>query len=83
MKHDRAITAMILALGIALSALILCIETILHSGPVSSEEATVLSTVLGASVGAVATYLGGGRLGGGRQSRSDDDGSNEPPTTSP
>ena len=60
MDSPRAVAAVILALGIAASAVILCIETIIHAGPVSSEEATVLSTVLGASVGAVATYLGGG-----------------------
>jgi hypothetical protein len=55
----RGWVALLLAFGIAASAIIICIETILHVGPASAEEATVLSTVLGASVGAVATYLGG------------------------
>ena len=55
----RGWVALLLAFGIAASAIIICIETILHVGPATAEEATVLSTVLGASVGAVATYLGG------------------------
>lgn len=61
-REYRAIAAIVLALGITVSAILLCMETILHPGAISSEEATVLSTVLGASVGAVATYLGGAKV---------------------
>lgn len=63
----HGLVAMVLALGLATAVVILCIETILHLGPVSDSEAAVLSTVLGAAVGAVATFLGGaarGRNGG-------------------
>ena len=71
MLRDRAIAALVLAIGVAASVVILCIETVVHSGPVSAEEATVLSTVLGATVGAVATYLGGAAVG--RRHPPDDD----------
>jgi hypothetical protein len=29
-----------------------------HSGPISAEESTLIATVLGAAVGALATFLG-------------------------
>lgn len=54
----RALCAVILAVGVTAAVIILCLETITHLGPVSDSEAAVLSTVLGAAVGAVATYLG-------------------------
>jgi hypothetical protein len=55
----RGIAALILAVGLAATVIILAIETIIHTGPVSTQEASLLSTVLGATVGAVAVYLGG------------------------
>ena len=57
----HGLVAIVLALGLAVAVVLLCLETILHRGPVSDSEAAVLSTVLGAAVGAVATYLGGAR----------------------
>ena len=54
----HGLVAIVLALGLAVAVVLLCLETILHRGPVSDSEAAVLSTVLGAAVGAVATYLG-------------------------
>ena len=63
----HGLVAIVLALGLATAVVLLCLETILHRGPVSDTEAAVLSTVLGAAIGAIATYLGGaarGRNGG-------------------
>jgi uncharacterized membrane protein len=57
----HGLVAIVLALGLATTVILLALETILHRGPVSDTEAAVLSTVLGAAVGAVATYLGGAR----------------------
>lgn len=83
MLRDRAVAALILAVGVAASVVILCIETIIHSGPVSAEEATVLSTVLGATVGAVATYLGGAAIDRHRSSGDDEaDEGGDPPASS-
>jgi hypothetical protein len=36
----------------------LAIGSVVLNGPVSVEESTLLSTTLGAAIGAVATYLG-------------------------
>ena len=41
------------------SALALAIGDATHTSPTPAEDATILSTVLGASVGALAGYLGG------------------------
>jgi len=55
----HAIVAIILALGAASSIVLLTVMELTRDGHVTPEEATLLSTVLGAAVGAVATYLGG------------------------
>jgi hypothetical protein len=55
----RGIVAVILALGAAIAVILLIVETILHAEAVTSQEATVISTSLGAMIGAVAVYLGG------------------------
>lgn len=51
--------AVILAAGTALAVIVLAVGAAATAGPISQEDAALLSTVLGASVGAVATYLGG------------------------
>lgn len=51
--------AIILALGASTTIILLAVQEIIHVGHVTAEEATLLSTVLGAVVGAAATYLGG------------------------
>jgi len=58
-KRGRTIVAIILSLGASVSIILLIIETILHTGPITSQEATVVSTTLGAVIGAVAVFLGG------------------------
>ena len=54
----RGIAALVLAFGVAASALALAVGDAAHVGPTPPETATILSTVLGASVGALAGYLG-------------------------
>jgi hypothetical protein len=58
------LVAAILAAGIALAIVAICIGVATHEGPISAEESTLIATVLGAAVGAIATYLGTGRGGG-------------------
>lgn len=53
----RGVVALLLAVGVAGSALALAIgDAVRVSTP--AEDATILSTILGASVGAIAGYLG-------------------------
>jgi hypothetical protein len=54
----HGLAAIILALGVSVTVVLLGVETLTHDGHVSPEEATLLATVLGAGVGAIATYLG-------------------------
>lgn len=54
----RGLTAVILAGGLAVSVIALAIGAELANKTLSEQEASVLSTVLGAVVGALATYLG-------------------------
>jgi hypothetical protein len=54
----HTLVALILATGAALAVVTLAVGSVALNGPVSTEEATLLSTALGAIVGAVATYLG-------------------------
>lgn len=59
-SHLTAVVAVILALGVAISIVILSVSELSHAndGHISTEEATLLATVLGAGIGAIATYLG-------------------------
>lgn len=56
----RSIAALILALGAAVAIVLLAWSEADHqtAGHISEAESTLLATVLGAMVGAVATYLG-------------------------
>jgi uncharacterized membrane protein AbrB (regulator of aidB expression) len=58
MKNSHSIVAVILAVGVSITVIILAVETVLHTGSISEQESALLSTVLGAAIGAVATYLG-------------------------
>ena len=60
----HGLVALTLAVAVGASIVILAVETILHTGAISEAEATVLSTLVGAVVGAVATYLGVARSSG-------------------
>lgn len=54
--------AVVLATGVSLTLILLiAVEFFSGHGHVSDQEAGVLSTALGAAVGALATYLGVGR----------------------
>jgi hypothetical protein len=55
--------AIILAFGVMASVIILSLGAVLEDRLLSPEGAALLSTALGASVGAAATYLGS-RMGG-------------------
>ena len=61
MKSWPGLAAVILAAGVAICVIALALGTATQTGPISQEDATLLSTVLGAAVGAVATFLGSGR----------------------
>jgi hypothetical protein len=54
----RAAVAVILAAGVAVAVVLLSIGAENATKAISAEDANLLSTVLGAAVGAVATYLG-------------------------
>jgi hypothetical protein len=60
----RAVVAVILALGVTLTVVLLAVEELQHPGHVSPEEAELLALSIGVSVGAVAVYLGGRGNGG-------------------
>ena len=54
----HAFVAVILAVGVAAAIVILSANELTTSGHVTGEESTLLSTVLGTAVGAIAGYLG-------------------------
>lgn len=57
-KDARSLAALVLAAGVGIAVVALAIGVSFTNGPISNEEATLLSTVMGAAVGALATYLG-------------------------
>ena len=62
LSHVRDLVALVLAGGAAVALVVIAVGAAVHTGPISQEESALLSTALGASVGAIATYLGlGGR----------------------
>lgn len=68
MKPDwnwKGIVAVIFAVGISGSILVLAIGELFHDGHLTEPETATISTVLGVGIGALATYLG--------VSRGDDD----------
>ena len=54
----RDLAVVVLAGGVALAMVALAIGAVVHSRAISISEATLLGTVLGASIGALATYVG-------------------------
>jgi hypothetical protein len=59
-QHIRDVVALVLAGGAVLALIVTAVGASIHRGPISAEESSLLSTALGAAVGAVATYLGQG-----------------------
>jgi hypothetical protein len=76
-RIHRDAVALVLALGVAVAIIVIALGAALHEGPISQEESTLLSTALGAGVGAIATYLGISRTKG------DGDDTPLPPDSSP
>jgi hypothetical protein len=58
--------ALILAVGVAVSMVIALAGTMLSNEPISSEKASLLSTLAGASIGVIGTYIGAHGRGGRR-----------------
>lgn len=63
----HGLVAVILAASIGATLVIVALETVLHSGAISDAEANVLSTVIGAAIGSIATYLGVSKSNGRRE----------------
>jgi hypothetical protein len=57
--HWHGLAAIILALGVTISLVLLSVMELVRDGAVTPEEATLLATGFGAAIGAIATYLGG------------------------
>ena len=55
---SKTVVAVVLAAGVSLAVIVLAIGAVVSGRALSVEETAVLSAVLGAAVGAVATYLG-------------------------
>lgn len=50
--------ALVLALGVALSMVIALVGAVLSADRISAEKASLLSTLFGASIGVIGTYIG-------------------------
>lgn len=55
---DKTLVALVLAAGVAGAVIVLAVGAVVSGHSLSVEETSVLSAVLGAAVGAVATFLG-------------------------
>lgn len=65
--------ALTLAIGIALALLAGVLTAELTPGPVTQNDVSLLSTLAGAAIGAVATYLGVKHSGSDRRDDDDED----------
>lgn len=70
LSDARGLAALVLAVGTACAIIAIAIGAAVHTGPISTEESTLLATVLGAAVGALAAQ--------GVPRRHDDDEDDEP-----
>jgi hypothetical protein len=72
--RTSGLVAIILAIGVSVTlVLLIVVEFFPSHGHVSDEEAAVLSTALGAAIGALATYLGTSRGDSDKGSGASDD----------
>ena len=76
--ESRAIVAILLALGVSATLIILAWNEAKTSGHVTVEEANLLSVLGGAGIGAVAAYLGGAVTTTGKSTKPPDDTPVEP-----
>jgi hypothetical protein len=63
--------ALVLALGVAISMVTALVGTMLSDEPISSEKASLLSTLTGAAIGVIGTYIGAHGRGGRRTTDTD------------
>jgi len=70
--------ALVLALGVAISMVTALVGTMLSQEPISSEKASLLSTLTGAAIGVIGTYIGAHGRGGRRTSDTTSDERREP-----
>jgi hypothetical protein len=54
----KVIIALVLAMGTAISIVLLSINELVNAGHITASESTLYSTILGALIGALGTYLG-------------------------
>lgn len=59
--RGRPAVALVLAIGVSVWLILVGINIIFQEYPVSDQLSTLLSTALGATVGALAVYLGEGK----------------------
>jgi hypothetical protein len=56
----RGLAAVILAIGVSLALVVTLVSAVVTKHTISDQESALISGVIGAAIGAVATYLGGG-----------------------
>jgi hypothetical protein len=59
MNSNKHLVALVLSIGISLWLVLMGVNIVTQDFPISDELSTLLSTSLGATVGALAVYLGG------------------------
>lgn len=57
----HGVVALVVAFGVMVAIVAMAITASIRGHEFSPDELTVVATILGAAIGAVATYLGGGR----------------------
>lgn len=57
-RDFAGLVAVILATGVMIAFIIIALGAVITNSPLSTEEQTLLSTIVGAALGAVATYIG-------------------------
>jgi hypothetical protein len=58
MNNNKHLVALVLSIGISLWLILMGVNIIFQEFPISDQLSTLLSTALGATVGALAVYMG-------------------------
>ena len=59
MHSNKHLVALVMAIGVSIWLILMGVNIIFQDFPISDQLSTLLSTSLGATVGALAVYLGG------------------------